>query len=110
MRHACWRARPAIANFFWTRAIHASLATSRKDCFGATPEPARETRALPRESAQIIRHVWIFCRERFNVTDFFVNSFYARPFGARAEEPAPKAFGDDARSVESVAGDQSCTH
>jgi hypothetical protein len=56
------------------------------------------------ERPQIVRHVWIFCCERFDVTDFYVNSFYAWPFGARAEEPA--AISDDARSVEGVARDQ----
>jgi hypothetical protein len=33
-RVACWRWRLADANF-------------EKDCFGGTPKPARETRALP---------------------------------------------------------------
>ena len=58
------------------------------------------------ERPQIVGHVWIFCCQRFDVTDFYVNSFYAGPFCARAEEPAPNAFGDDACSVEGVAGDQ----
>jgi hypothetical protein len=56
------------------------------------------------ECAQIVRRVWISCCESFDVTDFYVNSFYAWPFGARAEEPA--ASSDDARSVEGVAEDQ----
>src|SRR5206468_12315340 len=51
IRLGCWRARLAIANF--------SCATSRReilvlgqDCFGATPKPTRETRALPEKQDQ----------------------------------------------------------
>src|SRR6266849_3350967 len=40
-RLACWRWRLAIANF--------------KDCFGGTPKPTRETRALPRRDQRKIR-------------------------------------------------------
>jgi len=53
---------------------------------------------------QIVGNVWIFGCEGFDVADFHVNSFYAWPFCARAEEPA--AISDDACSVEGVAGDQ----
>jgi hypothetical protein len=37
----------ASRELFRAREIHASLAILRKDCFGATPKPARETHALP---------------------------------------------------------------
>jgi hypothetical protein len=37
----------AIANFFVGSVLLTSAGTQRKDCFGATPKPARETRALP---------------------------------------------------------------
>ena len=49
-----------------------------------------------------------FC-DRFDVTDFHVISFYAWPFGARAEEPAANA--PMTRAVWKVLpGIKSCTH
>jgi hypothetical protein len=41
------------------------------------------------ERSQIVRHVWIFRRQRFDIADFDVDFLYARLFCARAEEPAP---------------------
>jgi len=80
------------------------LANGEYCAFGAKRIRSIATTFL--ERPQIVGHVWIFCRERFDVTDFYINSFYTWPFCARAEEPAPNAFGDDARSVEGVARDQ----
>ena len=37
----------AIANFSWNSILLTEAGTETKDCFGATPKPARETRALP---------------------------------------------------------------
>ena len=37
---------PAIANFF-PALIKSVVSDLRKDCFGVTPKPTRETRALP---------------------------------------------------------------
>jgi hypothetical protein len=37
----------AIANFSWDSILLIEAGTETKDCFGATPKPARETRALP---------------------------------------------------------------
>jgi hypothetical protein len=56
------------------------------------------------ESAQIVCYLWIFYCECFDVPDFYVNSFYAWPFRARAEEPS--AISDHPRSVKGVTGDQ----
>src|SRR5262245_23829505 len=56
------------------------------------------------EYAQIVRDVWMFCRQRFDIADFDVDFLYAGPFCARAEEPAP--LSDDACSVERIARDQ----
>ena len=53
---------------------------------------------------QIVGNVWIFCCQRFDVADCHVNSFYAWPFRARAEEPAP--LSNDPCSVERIARDQ----
>src|SRR6478735_9200301 len=39
----------AIANFPW-RFVSTRATATRKDCFGATPKPARETHALPRDA------------------------------------------------------------
>src|SRR5437667_10657585 len=38
----------AIANFSLGSLLLTAGATERKDCFGATPQPPRETRPLPR--------------------------------------------------------------
>ena len=46
-RPACWRARLAIANFSCCALPQSTIHVFRKACFGATPKPARETRALP---------------------------------------------------------------
>ena len=37
----------AIANFSLDSILLAEAGTEKKDCFGATPKPAREMRALP---------------------------------------------------------------
>ena len=37
----------AIANFSLESRLFRAAGTQRKDCFGMTPKPARETRALP---------------------------------------------------------------
>ena len=42
-RLACWRKRPAFANF-----------EDSKDCFGESPKPARERRALPRTLRSVV--------------------------------------------------------
>ena len=70
---------------------------------------ANHTRSLARaalECAQIISSAWIFRCECFDIADFNICRFYARPFCARTEEPAPKAFGDHARGVKRIAGNQ----
>jgi hypothetical protein len=41
------------------------------------------------ERSQIVGHVRIFRRQRFDIADFDVDFLYAQPFCARAEEPAP---------------------
>jgi hypothetical protein len=70
-----------------------------------TRSPARETRALPSlKRAQIVGHIWVSRRERFNIADFDVNFLYAGPFCARTEEPAP--LSDYTRSVESIPRNQ----
>jgi hypothetical protein len=56
------------------------------------------------ECTQIVGHVWIFRRQRFDIADFDVDFLYAGPFCARAEEPAP--LSDDACSVERITRDQ----
>jgi hypothetical protein len=56
------------------------------------------------ERAQIVRHVWIFRRQYFDIADFDVDFLYAGPLCARAEEPAP--LSDDACSVERITRDQ----
>jgi len=45
-RRACWRSRPGFANFLWGSGAEL-LREPEKVRFGATPKPARETRALP---------------------------------------------------------------
>ena len=42
----CWEARRAIAVFGYAM-IRSLSRPARKDCFGETPKPARETCALP---------------------------------------------------------------
>lgn len=56
------------------------------------------------ECAQIVGHVGILRRQRFDVPDFNVNFLYAGPFCARAEKPAPLA--DDTCGVERIAWDK----
>src|SRR5215211_3004829 len=46
-RLACWRARPCGRELSFTSVMFARREDQRKDCFGATPKPAREARALP---------------------------------------------------------------
>ena len=47
MRLACWRWRPRHRGLSFESAKYADEPIHRKDCFGATPKPARETCALP---------------------------------------------------------------
>ena len=53
--------------------------------------------------AQVVRHVWIFRRQRFHIADFDVDLLYAGPFCTTAEEPAP--LSDDAGSMECITRD-----
>src|SRR5262245_37654305 len=46
----------AIAGFFCDFSIPSLHETSRKDCFGATPKPARGTRALPLSVSSLLLH------------------------------------------------------
>src|SRR4051794_2453709 len=55
------------------------------------------------ECAEIVGNVWIFRRQRFDIADFDVDFLYARPFCARAEEPAP--LSDHACSVKRITPD-----
>ena len=84
---------------------------------GALPQAGGEHRAfganhtwsLARaalECAQIVSSVWIFRCECFDIADFNICRFNTRPFRARTEEPAPKAFGDHARGVKRIARNQ----
>jgi hypothetical protein len=62
-----------------------------------TRSPARETHALPRKCAQIVRHVWIFRRQRFDIADFDVDFLYTWPFEfenrtSNIDRPTPKGF------------------
>ena len=78
---------------------------SRKVRDPETRSPARKTHALPfLECAQIVGHIRISRRQRFDIGDFDVDFLYAGPFCARAEEPAP--LSDNPRSVERIARDQ----
>jgi len=68
---------------------------------------ADHTRSIARtleERAEIVSSVWIFRGQRFDIADFHVNAFYARPFRARAEKPTPPP--DDTRSVKCVSWNQ----
>ena len=47
MRLVCWRTRPRGRELCLARFPQTKLRDPRKDCFGATPKPARGTRALP---------------------------------------------------------------
>jgi hypothetical protein len=69
--------------------------------FGASTHSQSVLPLLKR--TQIVGHVRIFRRQRFDITDFDVDLFYTGPFGARTEEPAP--LSDDACSVESITRD-----
>ncbi len=55
------------------------------------------------EGAKIVGNLRIFRRQRIDVANLDIDRLYARPFGARTEEPAPKAFGDHARCVKCIA-------
>ncbi|PYL86982.1 MAG: hypothetical protein DMF17_04365 [Verrucomicrobia bacterium] len=50
MRLACWQTRPRGCELVRMRHLVPAVRVYRKDCFGATPKPARETRALPKHS------------------------------------------------------------
>src|SRR5437870_5510059 len=104
MRLECWRARLAIANFSLDSVLFAAAEIRRKDCFGATPKPTRETRALPTERAEIASGVRIFRCQRFDIADFYINAFYAWPFCARAKKPTPAP--DHTRSMKCISGNQ----
>ena len=63
----------------------------------------RATTATPLsllECTQIVGHVRMFRRQRFDIADFDVDFLYAGPFCARAEEPAPLSH--DPRRVERI--------
>src|SRR5438552_11173506 len=47
--------------FLWFL-IFTTSQTSMKDCFGETTKPARETRALPKNSARIISSIYPMAR------------------------------------------------
>jgi hypothetical protein len=64
----------------------------------------RSIAAIFLERPQIVGHVWIFSRQRFDIADFDVNFLYSGPFRARTEEPTPLSY--DACSVEGVTRDQ----
>ncbi len=53
MRLACGRARLAIANFLFDISEPAGKEITIRACFGATPKPARGTRALPNASTML---------------------------------------------------------
>jgi hypothetical protein len=55
------------------------------------------------ESAQILGRLRIFVSQRLDIADFDVGWLHAWPFGARAEKPAPNAFGDHARGMKGIA-------
>src|SRR5215211_7636331 len=100
MRLACWfrrRAETIFRKFANVYGFH----QSRKVRDRETRSPARETRA---ERSQIVGHVWIFRRQRFDIADFDVDFLYAGPFCARTEEPAP--LSDYACGMERIARDQ----
>jgi hypothetical protein len=44
----------AIANFRYKFALFGAHQIKRKDCFGVTPKPARETHALPINCSQAL--------------------------------------------------------
>ncbi|PYJ60323.1 MAG: hypothetical protein DME74_10790 [Verrucomicrobia bacterium] len=46
MRLACWRTRARGRGLLLAKCLLTKYRTT-KDCFGAMPKPARETRALP---------------------------------------------------------------
>jgi hypothetical protein len=56
------------------------------------------------ECTQIVGRVRIFRRQSFDIAGFDVDFFYAGPFCARTEEPAP--LSDDACSVKRITRDQ----
>jgi hypothetical protein len=56
------------------------------------------------ERPQIVGHVWILCRQRFDIADFDIDRFYTGPFGAGAQEPAP--LPDHTRGMEGIAWDK----
>src|ERR687892_647821 len=99
MRPACWFRRRAETIFSKKLIDRHEFHVSRK-------VRDRETHALPRECPQIGSDVWIFRCQRFDVANFDVSWFYTGPFGACTEKPAPEAFGDHTRGVESIAGNK----
>jgi hypothetical protein len=103
VRLACWFRRRAETIFRKFANVHESH-ESRKVRDRQARSPTRETLALPGECAQIIRHVWVFRCQRFDIADFDVDFLHAWPFGTRTEEPAP--LSDDACSVERIPRDQ----
>jgi len=56
------------------------------------------------EGAKIVGNLRIFRRQRIDVANLDIDRLYARPFGARTEEPAVTS--DHTRGVERIAGNQ----
>jgi hypothetical protein len=54
MRLACWRARPRDRERLPNCIITGWQRNQRKACFGETPKPAREARALARNQLPIL--------------------------------------------------------
>jgi hypothetical protein len=70
---------------------------SRKVRDRETRSPARETHALPGKCTQIVGHVRIFGRQRFDIADFDVDFLYAESFEfenrtSNIDRPTPKGF------------------
>jgi hypothetical protein len=62
-----------------------------------TRSPARETHALPGKCTQIVGHLRIFRRQRFDIADFDMDFLYAGPFEfenrtSNIDRPTPKGF------------------
>src|SRR6266480_7780868 len=67
MRLACWRARPRDHELPLGPLIVADGGSQRKGCFGATPKPTRETRALPRDANRARLLACAFAQSRSRV-------------------------------------------
>jgi hypothetical protein len=70
---------------------------SRKVRDRETRSPARETHALPGKCTQIVGHLRIFRRQRFDIAGFDVDFLSAGPFEfenrtSNIDRPTPKGF------------------